>query len=58
MLKLNQKVRYTLSENNRAQYLNQTVTDIMVDSKNYAFGMWNGKAVASFHIDSNTWFVL
>jgi len=40
------------------QFVDQTVTDITVDFAGYAYGRWNGKKVASFHVDNGYWYVI
>ena len=37
---------------------NQMIVNISIDNYGYAFGLWNGRQVASFHIDNGTWFVI
>jgi len=58
MIKTGQTVKWEITKEDHGKFLNQTITDIYVDNENYAYGLWNGHLVASFHIDNGTWFVM
>ena len=55
MTRKNQKVQIDY-EGSYGKFLNQDITDIVVDAEGYAFGRWNGKLVGSFSLKSDTWF--
>lgn len=38
-------------------YVGQTVHNVVVDSKNFAFGLWRGLFVAAFNANDTVWHV-
>lgn len=58
MNRTNQTIYIEYDENNRATIRNQTVTNVVVDSDNYAAGLWKNRVVASYHVDNGEWAVV
>lgn len=58
MERTNQKVNYVINNDNYGIFQRQTITKVIVDDEQYAYGTWKGKLVASFHIDNGEWFVM
>jgi len=57
MHKEKQTVKWTIG-NDYGTFRNQTVTDITIDDNGYAYGLWKGRLVGSFHIENGTWHVI
>jgi len=58
MTKQNQTIKWEMGNDQYGIFRNQEVSNVIVDDESYTYGEWNGKLVASFHIENGTWFVM